>query len=103
MVRREVLPVLKANKKGAKSTGEATPTKIGLHVFHINLYLHKFFESIQFFGPHGLYSMFRREILAVFEGKQKGPITPVYLLDKFSFFTKRTLLAIGHWFRFQSK
>ena len=27
-------------------TGEAMPTKIGVHAFDINLYLHKFFEPI---------------------------------------------------------
>ena len=27
-------------------TGEATPTKIGVHAFDINPYLHKFFEPI---------------------------------------------------------
>ena len=27
-------------------TGEGTPTKIGMHAFDINPYLHKFFESI---------------------------------------------------------
>ena len=27
-------------------TGEATPTKIGVHVCYINAYLHKFFELI---------------------------------------------------------
>ena len=27
-------------------TGKVTPTKIGVHVFHINLYLHEFFEPI---------------------------------------------------------
>ena len=36
-------------------TGEATPTKIGLHAFQVNLYLHEFFEPILFFDPHGLY------------------------------------------------
>ena len=36
-------------------TINATPTKIGLHAFHINLYLHEFFEPILFFDPHGLY------------------------------------------------
>ena len=35
-------------------TGEATPTKIGLHAFHINLYLHEFFEPILIFDSHGL-------------------------------------------------
>ena len=35
-------------------TGETTPTKIGLHAFHVNLYLHEFFELILFFDPHGL-------------------------------------------------
>ena len=27
-------------------TGETTPTKIGVHTFDINPYLHEFFESI---------------------------------------------------------
>ena len=27
-------------------TGEVTPTKIGVHAFDINLYLHEFFEPI---------------------------------------------------------
>ena len=103
MVRREILAVLKANKKGAKSpkpkmprppklvcmhfmststcmnffivhgpkgnfgrfegkqkrgkiseTKDATPTKIGLYAFHVNLYLHEFFEEILIFDPHGL-------------------------------------------------
>ena len=42
--------------KGGKisETGETMPTKIGLHAFHINLYLHDFFEPILFFEPHGL-------------------------------------------------
>ena len=31
--------------------GEATPTKIGFNAFHVNLYLHKFFELILFFDP----------------------------------------------------
>ena len=29
------------------------PTKIGLHAFHANPYLHEFFEPILFFDPHG--------------------------------------------------
>ena len=39
---------------------------IGLHEFHIDLYLHEFFEWILFLTP-----IVWREILAVFEGKQK--------------------------------
>ena len=35
-------------------TGEAMPTKIGLHAFQVNLYLHEFFELILFFDDHGL-------------------------------------------------
>ena len=35
-------------------TGRVTPTKIGLHAFHINPYLPEFFELILFFDPHGL-------------------------------------------------
>ena len=45
---RELWPNLKANF--VSETGEATPTKIGLHAFHTNLYLHEFFERILFFG-----------------------------------------------------
>ena len=52
MVEREKLAILKANK--ISETGEATPTKIGLHAFHMNLYLHEFFEPNLFFDPHGL-------------------------------------------------
>ena len=38
-------------------TGKVMPTKIGLHAFHINLYLYEFFELIlffHFFDSHGL-------------------------------------------------
>ena len=31
---------------GISETAEVTPTKIGVHVFDINLYLHEFFEPI---------------------------------------------------------
>ena len=42
-------------KRGKISeTEEATHTKIELHAFHVNLYLHKFFEWILIFDPHGL-------------------------------------------------
>ena len=38
-------PFLKANEMSKISeTKEATPTKIDLHVFQVNLYLHEFFE-----------------------------------------------------------
>ena len=52
------------------------PTKFGFHAFQVNLYLHEFFESIQFFDPpwtivHGPKGNFGR-----FEGKQKGAISP---------------------------
>ena len=52
--------VLTANKKSKIfKTGEDTPIKLGPHAFHINLYLHEFFEPILFFDPmdnnvHGL-------------------------------------------------
>ena len=41
-------------RSNISETREATPTKIGLHAFHINLYMHKIFEPILFFDPHGL-------------------------------------------------
>ena len=55
MVRREILAVFEASEKSHNSeTEEVTPTKIGLHAFQVNLYLHEFFEPILFFDPHGL-------------------------------------------------
>ena len=41
---REVWPNFKAIF--ISETGEATPTKIGVHAFDINLYLHEIFEPI---------------------------------------------------------
>ena len=52
MVRKGNLATFESS--GISETGEAMPTKIGLHVFNINLYLHEFFELILFFDPHGL-------------------------------------------------
>ena len=65
MVKREILVVLKAGKRSHNSkTKKAMPTKIGLHAFHNNLYLHEFFEPILFFDPHGQKGNFGR-----FEGR----------------------------------
>ena len=44
MVRRENLAVFESI--GISKTEEVTPTKIGVPVFDINLYLHEFFEPI---------------------------------------------------------
>ena len=75
MVEMEKLAVLKANK--ISKTGEATPTKIGLHAFHMNLYLHEFFEPNLFFDPHGLYIVHGRNgKIGRFESKQKGAKSP---------------------------
>ena len=41
---REIWPNLKSSN--ISETGEAMPTKIGVHAFHINPYLHEFFEPI---------------------------------------------------------
>ena len=52
---KENFTALKANKKEQISeTGGATPIKIDLHAFQVNLYFHEFFEPILFFDPHGL-------------------------------------------------
>ena len=56
-------------------TGEATPTKIGLHAFQVNPYLHEFFEPILFFDPHGI-AHGPKGKFGHFGGKQKGAITP---------------------------
>ena len=65
---------LKKNKKKQISrTGETTPTKFGLHAFHVNFYLHEFFEPILFFDPHGLYIVHgTKGKFCRFESKQKG-------------------------------
>ena len=59
-----------AKRSNNSETGDTTPTKIGLHAFQVNLYLHEFFELILFFDPHGPKGKFGR-----FGGKQKGAIT----------------------------
>ena len=48
MVQREIFAILKTKWSNISETGEATPTKIAVHSFDINLYLHKFFELILF-------------------------------------------------------
>ena len=66
MVQREILAVFEGRQKRAKfqKNGEAMPTKIGLHAFHINprinLYLYEIFQLILFFDPHGLKGKFSR-------------------------------------------
>ena len=44
MVRKGKLAVFEGSS--ISKSGEALPTKIGVHAFDINLYLHKFFELI---------------------------------------------------------
>ena len=44
MVRKGNLAILESNN--ISETGEATPTKIGVHALVINPYLHEFFEPI---------------------------------------------------------
>ena len=47
MVHKENLVILKSSN--ISETGEATPSKLGVHVPETNLYLHEFFEPILFF------------------------------------------------------
>ena len=49
-------------RSNISETGEAMTTKIGLHAFHVNLYLHEFFEPILFFDPMDYSPWFEREI-----------------------------------------
>ena len=44
MVRKGNLAVFETSS--ISKTGESMPTKIGVHAFDINLYLHEFLESI---------------------------------------------------------
>ena len=46
MVRKGNLAVFEGSN--ISETGEAMPTKIGVHAHYINLYLHEFFEPILF-------------------------------------------------------
>ena len=54
----------KFEKEQISETKEAMSTKIDLHAFCINLYLHKIFELILFFDH-----MDQKGNLAIFEGK----------------------------------
>ena len=61
--KKEILAVLRQTKKGQISkTRGALPTKIGFHAFHVNLYLHEFFEPIYFLVPMDYSPWFKREI-----------------------------------------
>ena len=44
MVRKGNLAVFESSS--ISETGKVTPTKTGVHVWYINLYLHEFFEPI---------------------------------------------------------
>ena len=44
MVQKGNLAVFESS--GISETGKATPTKLGVHAFYINAYLHEFFEPI---------------------------------------------------------
>ena len=55
MVRKGYLAIFKST--GISETGEAMPTKIGVHACYINPYLPEFFEPIlinYIFDDHGL-------------------------------------------------
>ena len=47
-VEREIWPVFEGRQKMSKisETGEVTPTKIGVYVCYINIYLHEFLKPI---------------------------------------------------------
>ena len=77
MVQREISAVFEGRQNEVKSpkTGEATPTKIGLHAYSINLYLHNFFEPILFLIPMD-YTMVGRETLAILKATEKGTKSP---------------------------
>ena len=47
MVRKGNLAIFEGSN--VSETKEATPTKIGVHAFDINPYLHEFFEPILFY------------------------------------------------------
>ena len=57
---REIWLFLKARK--ITKTEEAMPIKIGLHAFHINLYLHEIFSQFYFLTPMNYSSWSEKEI-----------------------------------------
>ena len=50
---------------------EVTPTKIGLPAFHVDFYLHEFFEQILFFDPMDYSLWSEREIWPFLKAKEK--------------------------------
>ena len=64
---RAIWPNLKRSK--ISENREATLTKFGFHAFHINLYLHAFFEPILFFEYHEC--LWSKENFGCFERKRK--------------------------------
>ena len=63
--------MVKFKNRNISETGEAPPTKIGMHVLHINPYLHKNFELILsdsiFFNTMDYSPWSEREILSNFK------------------------------------
>ena len=51
------------------------PTKFGFHAFHVNLYLHEFFEPILFFDPMD-YSPCLKGNFGCFKANEKGTNSP---------------------------
>ena len=49
MVRKGNLAIFESSN--ISKSGEGVPTKIGVHAYYINPYLHEFFELILFFDP----------------------------------------------------
>ena len=52
----------KTKKSNISKTGEATSTKIGLHAFHVNLYMHEFLRQFYFLTPMDYSPWSEREI-----------------------------------------
>ena len=74
-----------------------TLTIIGLHAFQVNLYLHKFFELILFFDPHGLYNLWsEREIwpnLKRSKNSKTGEATPTKIVFRVYYINDQPLLT----------
>ena len=80
MVRKGNLAVFESSK--ISETGKVTPTKIGVHAFDINPYLHEYFEPIpidSIFSLPWTIVQVRKGNLAVFESSnisETGEVTP---------------------------
>ena len=78
MVGREILAILKADKRGKISkTGGATLIKIGFHAFHDNFYLHDFLGRFYFLTPMDHSSWSEGKFWPFLKADKRGKISKI--------------------------